>query len=121
MDKVSGLRQRRFPRFPTQHPVEGTTGDRRLGFRGILWDLSQEGCRFQLDSLLPRGTRLEARCNISGLALRLRGETVWGKATAGGFLHGVAIAGFASEADAVFHRLYIDRLAREVSVSPGTD
>ncbi len=121
MDEGSSLQQRRFTRFPTQHPVQGTTGDLRLGFRGILWDLSQEGCRFQLDSLLPRGTPLEARCNISGLALRLRGEAVWGEATAGGFLHGVAITGFASEADAVFHRLYIDRLAREVLASPGTD
>jgi hypothetical protein len=121
MDEGSSLRQRRFARFHTQHPVEGTTRDRCLSFRGSLWDLSQEGCRFQFDSLLPQGTALEARCNISGLALRLEEETVWGEAMAGGFLHGVAITGFTSEADAVFHRLYIDHLAREVLASRRTD
>ncbi len=117
MGETSGLDHRRFPRFLTRHPVEATTRDRSLRLRGILCELSQEGCRLQLDGYIPPGTPIEVRCNISGLALRLRGETAWAD-TLGGLVHGVAITGFVSEADAVFHRLYVNRLARGMPAFP---
>ncbi len=120
MDEVSGLNRRRFPRFSVQHPVDGCTRVERLPFRGTLRDLSQEGCRLQLDGSLPPGTPIEVRCNIGGVGLRLHGETVWVDAP-GGSVHGVSITGFASGADALFHRLYLDRLARQRSAPSEPD
>ncbi len=120
MDEASGLNRRRFPRFPVRHPVDGSTGVGRLPFRGMLRDLSQEGCRLELDGSLPPGTPIDVRCNINGLGLRLHGETAWVDAP-GGLLHGVAITGFASAADALFHRLYLERLARARPASAEAD
>lgn len=109
---TSGLGSRRLPRYATRHPVEGASLDGRVQFRGTLRELSAEGCQLQLDWEVPPGTSIQARCDISGIALRFRGETVWAKATSHGVFHGVQVTGFASEADALFHRLYVGRLAR---------
>ena len=109
----TGLDRRREPRYPTRHRVEGTSQDGRLETRGILRDLSAGGCALHLDRHIPRGTKIEAVCDIGGLGLRLRGEVVWTEAAAGGVLHGVACTGGVSEADALFHDLYIKRLARQ--------
>ncbi len=116
MGEESGFRHRRFPRYLTRDPAEVTARERQLRLSGILCDLSQEGCRLQLDGYLPPRTSVEVRCTISGDALHFRGETVWVNAL-GGLLHGVSIHSFVSEADAALHRLYLDRLARKTSPS----
>ncbi len=114
MGEESGFQHRRFPRYPTREPAEVTTRERQLQLTGFLCDLSQEGCRLQLDGYLPPRTPIEVRCTISGQALHFRGETVWVNAL-GGLLHGVSIRGFTSESDAVLHRMCLDRLAQRVS------
>jgi hypothetical protein len=62
---------------------------------------------------------IELMCDISGIGLRLRGKVVWAKQTGSGALQGVSLAEFPSEEDALFHRLYIGRLARQAQASPG--
>ncbi len=103
---------RRFPRFLTRSLVQVTPRGERRSLSGVLCDLSEEGCGLRLDEYLGPGTPLEIRCNISGLALCLRGDIVWSDAL-GGLFHGVAITGFASKADALFHSQYLNRLARK--------
>lgn len=66
-----------------------------------------EGCQSNLDTRAPPGTAIEARCDISGVGLGIRGEVVWAESTAGGVLHGVAVTGHASPEDALFYRLYV--------------
>ena len=112
MDDRPEPSRRGSPRYPTRYPVDGASLDPPAEFRGILCDLSVNGCQLHLDRRIPPGTAIEARCNIEGLGLRIRGEVVWGEAVTGGFLHGVVITGPASEEDALFHRLYIERRAR---------
>lgn len=90
-----------------------------MEIQGILRDLSAGGCALHADSRIPPGTLIEARCDIIGIGLRICGEVVWAEATAGGFLHGVVFTGFASEEDALFHRLYVERLARRGAAPSG--
>jgi hypothetical protein len=104
--------RRDTPRYPTQHPVAGESADRRIGVQGVLRDLSAGGCRLDLDTRIPPGTMVEARSNIHGIGLRIRGEVVWAQETPAGVLHGLTLAGYGSEEDALFHRLYVGRLAR---------
>jgi hypothetical protein len=91
--------------------VEGASLDGRLEAQGVLRDLSAGGCGLHLDRHIPPGTKIEVRCDISGLGLKIRGQVVWTEAAAGGVLHGVVLTGFASEEDALFHGLYLKRLA----------
>ena len=107
-----GTDRRRDLRYFARLRVEGVSPDGRLETRGILRDLSAGGCVLHLDRHIPRGTAIEVRCDISGIGLAIRGTVVWSEAAAGGVLHGVVVTGFASEADALFHRLYVERLAR---------
>jgi predicted ThiF/HesA family dinucleotide-utilizing enzyme len=67
---------------------------------------------------MPPGTQIEVLCDIIGLGLRLRGEVVWSEVAAGGVLHGVVVNGFASEQDALIHRLHVARLARHARERP---
>jgi hypothetical protein len=99
--------RRRSPRHPTRHPVDGTCQDHRIGFRGILHNLSAEGCGLHLDRPLPLGVPLEFRCHINGIGLGLTGRVVWSQAALGGILHGVALTGYHSDQDALFHRLIL--------------
>jgi hypothetical protein len=92
--------------------VEGKALDRRLGVRGNLRDLSVGGCCLNLEQRLPPGTLIEIRCDINGIGLRIRGRVVWAEAMAAGAFHGIALTGYESEEDALFHRLYIERLGR---------
>ena len=112
MPRKSGPEWRQFPRYPTRHRVEGESLDSGIAFRGTLQDFSAAGCRLCLDRHLPLGARIELRSDISGLGLRLRGEVVWAEETAAGVFHGIALAGPESDEDALFHRLYVGRLAR---------
>jgi hypothetical protein len=104
--------RRRDPRYPARLRVEGASPDGRLETRGILRDLSAGGCLLHLDRHIPPGTAIKVRCDISGIRLAICGTVVWSEAAAGGVLHGVVVTGFASEQDALFHRLYVGRLAR---------
>ena len=104
--------RRRDPRYPARLRVEGVSPDGRLETRGILRNLSLGGCLLHLDRHIPPGTTIEVRCDISGIRLAICGTVVWSEAAAGGVLHGVVVTGFASEQDALFHRLYAGRLAR---------
>jgi hypothetical protein len=63
---------------------------------------------------------IDARCDINGVGLRFRGKVVWAEQTGSGALQGVALADFPSEEDALFHRLYVGRLARRASAPPAT-
>jgi len=108
-----GPNRQREPRYPTRHRVEGASLDGRLETQGVLRDLSAGGCALHLDRHIPPGTKIEAVCDISGLGLKIRGEVVWAEAAAEGVLHGVVLTGFASEEDALFHGLYVKRLARQ--------
>ncbi len=119
MHEAAGFQHRRFPRFATEDHVQATTQDGRLSLSGHLCDLSQEGCGLRLNGHLWPGTPIEVRCDISGLSLCLRGKIVWADPP-GGLRHGVAITGFPSEADARFHRQYLDRLENEASTPLGT-
>jgi len=110
--------RRRLPRYSTRHRVEGESLDPRIEFRGILCDLSAEGCELHVDTRIPPGTAIEARCDIRGLGLRIRGEVRWAEAATGGTVHGVVLTGFASEEDALFHRQYVGRLGRQTSAPP---
>lgn len=114
----SGQERRSVPRYPTRHRVEGVAVDPQIGFRGILCDLSAGGCNLHLDTRMPPGTVIEARCDISGIGLRIRGKVVWAEAAIGGVLHGVLLTGPTSEGDALFHRLYVSRLARQTLAAP---
>jgi len=107
-----GPDRRREPRYPTRHRVEGESLDRRIGVRGILRDLSVGGCCLNLDRRIPLRTPIEIRCDISGLGLRIRGKVVWVEETGTGVFHGITLTGYVSEEDALFHRLYVGRLAR---------
>ncbi|MBI4537753.1 MAG: PilZ domain-containing protein [candidate division NC10 bacterium] len=111
--------RRRSPRFAIRHPVEGTSQDGRIGFRGILHSLSATGCGLHLDRPLSVGAPIEFRCNVNGIGLAIRGRTVWTTAALGGILHGVDVTGFASDQDALFHRLYLNLLSRRSSPCPG--
>ena len=113
-----GPDRRREARYPTRHRVEGVSLDGRLETGGVLRDLSSGGCALHLDRHIPPGTQIEVLCDINGLGLRLRGEVVWSEAAAGGVLHGVVVTGFASEQDALIHRLYVARLARHARERP---
>jgi hypothetical protein len=86
--------------------------DGRLSLEGDLRDLSVGGCCLHLNRRIPLGAPVEIRCDISGIGVRIRGEVVWAEETATGAFHGVALTGFESEEDALFHRLYVQRLAR---------
>jgi len=110
--------RRRSLRYAIRHQVEGASQDRRIGFRGILHNLSASGCGLHLDRPLPLGTSIEFRCNINGIGLAVRGRTVWTAAALGGILHGVVVSGYGSDQDALFHRLYLNHLARRSSASP---
>ncbi len=118
MTSPGDLERRVAPRYPTRHQVDGASLDHRLRFRGILHNLSATGCGLHLDRPLPLETPIEFRCNISGIGLAVRGRTVWTAAALGGILHGVAVTGYVSEEDALFHRLYLGHLARTVPASP---
>ena len=104
--------RRRLPRHLTRHQVEGASLDPPISFRGLLRDLSAAGCNLCLDARIPPGVMVEAVCNVSGLGLRLYGAVVWIEETPAGILHGVGLTGFPSNEDALFHRLYVGRLAR---------
>ncbi len=119
MHESFGLHHRRFPRFNTEHRVEVAPGNGGLHLSGLLYNLSQEGCCLRLDRQVPPGTPIEVRCYINGPALRLLGKVVWLDAL-GWLRHGVAIRGFSSEADTLFHRWYLHRLARETSPPSGS-
>ena len=114
----SDVERRQSPRYSIRHQVEGTSQDRRIGFRGILHNLSATGCGLHLDRPLPLGSSIEFRCNINGIGLAVRGSTVWATAALGGILHGVAVTGYGSDQDALFHRLYLNHLARRSPASP---
>jgi len=105
----AGSERRRAPRYPVRYPLDGSSGDRRTGFRGTLCNLSAEGCGLHLDRPLPPGTSLEFRCDINGIGLGLSGQVVWSRAALGGILHGVALTGHHSDQDALFHRLLLGR------------
>ena len=117
-----GNERRRHPRYPIQQPVEGATQGALDVFWGVVRDISGEGCGLFLDTHVPPGTPVEVRCNINGIALRLRGQVVWSKPKAEGIsegaLHGIHLTGFASEEDALFHRVYLARLSRRAASSP---
>lgn len=107
-----GPDHRREARYPTRHRVEGEPLDGGVAFRGTLQDLSAAGCCLRLDGHVSLGTQIELRCDISGLGLRISGRVVWAEETAAGVFHGIALAGYESDEDALFHRLYVGRLAR---------
>lgn len=115
---AADMERRRSPRYPTQHPVEGSSRDRRIEFRGTLHSLSADGCGLHLDRPVPLGTPLELRCNISGIGLAVQGHPVWSRAALGGIRHGVVLTGYASDQDHLFHRVYLGLLARRPP-SPG--
>jgi len=119
MADSSGPGRRRFPRYPTRHRVEGEALDGGAVFRGTLQDLSAAGCCLRLDRHLPLGTQIELRCDIGGLGLRISGRVVWAEETAAGVFHGIALAGPESEEDALFHRLYVERLGRKRNAEVG--
>ena len=118
MAERSGADRRRVRRYPTRHRVEGTALEGRVGFRGILSDLSVGGCRLHLDRGILPGAAIEALYDIAGLGLRFLGQMVWAEPGPGGVVHGVRFTGFGSEADALFHSLYVGRLARQAPASP---
>ncbi len=109
--------RRQSSRYPTRHQVEGASLDRRISFRGILHNLSATGCGLHLDRPLPVDTSIEFRCNVNGIGLAVRGRTVWTAAALGGILHGVLVTGYGSDQDALFHRLYLNHLARRSPAS----
>ena len=110
--------RRRAPRYPTRHRVQGESLDGQISVRGILDDFSASGCALRLDAHIPPGTMIEAQCDVSGIGLRIRGKVVWAEQTATGVLQGITFAEFASDEDALFHRLYVHRLARRASPTP---
>jgi|GEM_PF-1105208 hypothetical protein len=118
MAKKSGPERRQFPRYPTRHRVEAEPLDGGIAFRGTLQDLSAAGCCLRLDRPVSLGTQIELRCDIGGLGLRIRGRVVWAEETAAGVFHGIALAGYESEEDALFHRLYLGRLAHQAEGAP---
>ncbi len=109
----SDLDRRREARYRTRHWVDGESLDREIDIQGILHDLSVGGCCLNPDQPIPLRTPIEVRCDISGIGLRIRGEVVWAEETGTGVYHGIALTGYESEEDAPFHRLYIQRLARQ--------
>lgn len=117
--ETSGSNRRREPRFRAQHRVEGEVPDGEVEIQGRLRDLSVGGCCLTLDRRIPLGTSIDIRCNISGIGLRIRGEVVWAEETTAGVLHGVALTGFDSDEDALFHRLYLQRLSRHQAEGAG--
>jgi hypothetical protein len=110
--------RRRWPRYPTRHRVQEESLDGQISVRGILDDLSASGCALRLNTFVPPGTMIEAQCDVSGIGLRVYGKVVWAEQTGTGVLQGVTFAEFASEEDALFHRLYVSRLARQASSPP---
>lgn len=118
MANLSGEDRRRLPRYPTRHWVEGESLDPPGSIRGILCDLSADGCRLRLDVSIPPSTTIETKSNISGIGLQLHGKVVWIDQTGQGVLHGIRLTGFGSEEDALFHRLYVRRLARPIPRQP---
>ena len=115
---TSDPERRQSPRYPIRHQVEGASLDHRIRFRGILHNISATGCGLHLDRPLPLDTSIEFRCNINGIGLAVRGRTVWSTAALGGILHGVIVIGYGSDQDALFHRLYLNHLARQLPASP---
>lgn len=115
--ETSGPNRRRDPRFRTQHRVEGEVPEGEI--RGRLRDLSVGGCCLTLDRRIPLGTSIDIRCNISGIGLRIRGQVVWAEETTTGVFHGVTLTGFDSDEDALFHRLYLQRLSRHQAEGAG--
>jgi hypothetical protein len=111
--------RRRSPRYPTRHRVRGEALDERISLQGVLDDLSASGCALRLNAYVVPGTMIEAQCDIGGIGLRMRGRVVWAEQTGTGVLLGVAVTEFASDEDALFHRLYLNRLARNASRPPG--
>ncbi len=116
MANPSGDDRRRLPRYPTRHWFEGESLNPPRSIRGILCDLSADGFRLHLDVTIPPSTPIETKCNISGIGLQLRGKVVWTDQTGQGILHGIMLTGFGSDEDALFHRLYIRRLARPTPI-----
>ena len=114
---LSDSDRRREPRYRTRHRVEGESQDRQNGIQGTLRDLSMGGCCLTLDRRIPTGTAIEIRCDIEGIGLRIRGKVVWAEETGTGVFHGIALTGYVSEEDALFHRLYVGRLARHAPAS----
>lgn len=114
MSREPSVERRESPRYLARHPVQGTTPDGRQ-FQGYVCDMSMRGIRLQLGVQLLPNTPVTARCNIGGIGLRMRGQIVWAKPVGGGTLHGVAVTGFASDEDALFHRLYLARLSRQAA------
>ncbi len=113
----SDSERRRLPRYVTRHRVDGVSVSPPLAFRGVLYDLSGSGCCLFLDTLVPPESLIEARCNLHGLGLRLRGVVVWAERLAGGVLHGVMLTGFGSKEDTLLHRLYVGRLGRQADAN----
>ena len=111
--------RRGSPRFSTDHSIDGASlSQQQIDFRGTLCELSEAGCRLYLDTQVPPGSAIQARCDISGIGLQICGEIVWVKATTSGILHGVHVTGFASEEDAQFQRIYLRRLAGRLTSAP---
>ena len=107
--------RRRSPRYPIRLRVQEETLDGRISARGVLGDLSETGCALHLNSYIPPGTMIEAKYDVNGIALRVTGKVVWAEETGRGVFQGISFAEFASEEDALFHRLYIKRLARQAA------
>ncbi len=119
MGSQPAAERRGSPRFSISHTIEGASlGQRRIDFRGTLCDLSEGGCQLHLDTQVPQGSAIQARCDISGIGLELCGEIVWVKATADGVLHGVHVTGFPSAEDGQFQRVYLRRLAVRLATPP---
>jgi hypothetical protein len=120
MTERADVDRRGSVRYAIRHPVEGSSQDRRIAFRGVIHNLSATGCGLHLDRPLPVGAAIKFRCDINGIGLVVRGRTVWTAPALGGILHGVAVTGHASDHDALFHTLCLNRLARRASPPPVT-
>jgi hypothetical protein len=118
MTDPSNSNRRRSPRYIVRHQVEGTSRNSHTGFRGLVHNLSAEGCGLHLDRPLPLDVPLEFRCNINGIALAVRGKAVWARAALGGILHGISLTGYASDQDALFHKVYLNHLAQHSARAP---
>ena len=114
MSREPSVERRQSPRYFARHRVAGTTPDGRQ-FEGYVCDLSARGIRLQLGVQLLPNTPVTALCDIGGIGLRMRGQIVWAKPVGGGVLHGVAVTGFASDEDALFHQVYLARLSRQAA------
>ena len=105
-----GLERRRHARFAALYPVEIRAEDETLE-HGELQDLSVSGCGVRLGRSLPPDLPVRLRCDIGGVGLRFHGRIAWSKPGPSAAVHGILIEGFTSDADAVFHQIFLLRLA----------